>query len=79
MRCLVLSVQLALLWLGRMPLVMRRWPAPDRWFASLWPRIGAPRRCQSPLGYEYYDVPLCRLEESPVAVLTFMPIRGMPA
>jgi hypothetical protein len=43
---------------------MRRWLASDGGCASLWPRTGAPRRYQSSLGNEPYDVCLSRLKRS---------------
>jgi len=65
MRSAVSSVQVMLSVRESRPLVMRRWPVFDwavaPWF---WPRTGAPRRCQSSLGYEPYDVCLPRLRRS---------------
>ena len=58
----VLSVQLAHAQPQRVPLVMRRWPVSTGVCASFWPRIGASRRGQSSLGYEPYDVRLCRFD-----------------
>ena len=37
---------------------------------SFWPHTGAPRRCQSSLGYELYDAHLWRLAWSLIAALT---------
>jgi hypothetical protein len=47
----------------------------DLRFASFWPRTGAPRRCQTSLGYEPYDARLWRLWPSSVSPLASASLR----
>jgi hypothetical protein len=74
-RLAALSVQLVRAQPGRVPLVMRRWPASERRLRLVLATYRCVEGYRSSLGYEPYDVGLCRRGPSLVTALASADLR----